>query len=46
MESASTNKGTGGTLPNGVAVDEEAEYLTRKALYETITFSVSQIRKA
>ena len=34
MESASTNKGTGGTLPNGVAVDEEAEYLTRKALYE------------
>ena len=34
VESASTNKGTGGTLPNGVAVDEEAEYLTRKALYE------------
>ena len=34
VESASTNKGTGGTLPNGVVVDEEAEYLTRKALYE------------
>lgn len=34
VESASTNKGTGGTLPNGVNVDEEAEYLTRKALYE------------
>ena len=25
VESASTNKGTGGTLPNGVAVDEEAD---------------------
>ena len=34
VESASTNKGTGGTLPNGVVIDEEAEYLTRKALYE------------
>ena len=34
VESASTDKGTGGTLPNGVFVDEEAEYLTRKALYE------------
>ena len=34
VESASTSDGTGGTLPNGVAVDEEAEYLTRKALYE------------
>ena len=34
VESASTHEGTGGTLPNGVVVDEEAEYLTRKALYE------------
>lgn len=34
VESASTSKGTGGTLPNGEKVDEEAEYLTRKALYE------------
>ena len=34
VESASTDKGTGGTLPNGAFVDEEAEYLTRKALYE------------
>ena len=34
VESASTSDGTGGTLPNGVVVEEEAEYLTRKALYE------------
>ena len=34
MESASTSDGTGGTLPNGVVVKEEAEFLTRKALYE------------
>ncbi len=34
VEGASTSKGTGGKLPNGIDVDEEAEYLTRKALYE------------
>ena len=34
VEGASTSKGTGGKLPNGIDVDEEAEYLTRKVLYE------------
>lgn len=34
VESASTSEGTGGVLPNGINVKEEAEFLTRKALYE------------
>ena len=34
VDVASTSDGTGGTLPNGIVVKEEAEYLTRKALYD------------
>lgn len=46
VSSASTSSGTGGTLPNGSSVGEEAEYLTRKIIMETYGDTSEAYRKS